>query len=138
MEMLPGVNVQEFATFRLHSGVNAVIPTKFENVKLVALLDADSAKAHLDPVTLHATVYPILPDAICPDDPFAYSYLKVQLQNGSYTAVGLPWIDKNSVEKRVSGSAVIEIENVSPNDLQRLVEHISGGGWSAVSAAMKK
>lgn len=136
MEVLPGVLLGDVISFSVHDNVQAVIPTKFENVKVVATLDADSAKQLIEPYTLHRNIYPMLPQGTAPDDASAYYYLKVKLENGQHTAVGIPWINLTTVEKRDSSTAQVVIENISSSDLTRLRDHIAAGGWTLVTAKM--
>lgn len=135
-EVLPGVAMFDRVTFRLHDGLQATIPTKFENVTVVALLDADTARTLIDPYSLHANVYSNLADKGCPDDPERYNYLKVKLSNGSYTAVGVPWINDTTIEKLDSQTAQLKIQGVNGNDLDRLVQQISALGYITVEAKM--
>lgn len=136
MQVFPGINLQDVISFQLHSGAKATIPTSFDNVKLVAVLDADTAKSLIDPITLHRNVYPALPVGTCPDDAFAYNYIKVQLADGNYTAVGLPFVDQTTLVKHESTTAELRVHNVQTTDLQRLKDHLAAGGFYLVEARM--
>jgi hypothetical protein len=136
MEIFPNVLLGDVISFSVFENVKAVIPTKFENVKTVAMIDADSAKALMDPYTLHRNVYPLLASGTCPDDPYQYYYLKVQLPNKRYVAVGVPWINLTTLEKRDSSTAEVRIDNISSSDLTRLKDHLAAGGWTLTTAKM--
>ena len=99
-------------------------------------LDADSAKALIDPYTLHRNIYPMLAQGTAPDDPTQYYYIKVKLPNGQFTAVGIPWINPTTIEQRDSSTAVVRIQNISSTDLTRLRNHIAAAGWTLVDAKM--
>lgn len=136
MEIFPNVTLGDVISFSVFDNVKAVIPTKFENVQVVANLDADSARTLMDPYTLHRNIFPLLADGTCPDDPYQYQYLKVKLPNGRYAAVGMPWIDQTTIEKRDSSTAQVVISEISSSDLSRLKDHLAAGGWRLVSAKM--
>ena len=136
MEVMDGVNIGDTISFSVLSNVSAVITTKFDSVKVVALLDADSAKALIEPFTLHRNIFPLLEDGTCVDDPYAYYYLKVKLTNGKYAAVAIPWIDLTTIENSASTTATLTVSNISVSDLTRLKDHIAAGGWYLVDATM--
>ena len=104
MEVFSGVKLGDVISFSVFENVKSVLPTKFENVQVVASLDADSAKSLIEPYTLHRNIYPLLASGTCPDDPYQYYYIKVKLPNGRYAAVGIPWINLTTVEKRDSST----------------------------------
>ena len=107
MEVIPGIKLGDVVSFSVFENVKAVLPTKFDNVKVVGSLDADSAKALIDPYTLHRNIYPMLAQGTAPDDPTQYYYIKVKLPNGQFTAVGIPWINPTTIEQRDSSTAVV-------------------------------
>lgn len=135
-EVLPGVEMFDRVNFRLHDGLQATIPTNFDNVTVVALLDADTARTLIDPYSLHANVYPNLKDKGCPDDPERYNYIKVKLSNGSFTAVGVPWINDTTIEKLASETAQIKVQGINGNDLDRIVQQISAFGYTVIESKM--
>lgn len=136
MEVFSGVKLGDVISFSVFENVKSVLPTKFENVQVVASLDADSAKSLIEPYTLHRNIYPLLASGTCPDDPYQYYYIKVKLPNGRYTAVGIPWINLTTVEKRDSSTAQVTISEISSSDLGRLKNHLAAGGWQLVEAKM--
>jgi len=136
MEIFPGIILGDVVSFSVHDKVQAVIPTKFENVQLVAVLDADTAKSLIDPYTLHRNIFPLLEGGTSPDDPNGYTYVKVKLSNGQFTAVGYPWINQATIEKRDSSTAQVTIGNISSTELQRFKDHVAAGGWSVLEAKM--
>jgi len=136
MEIFTGIKLGDVISFSVFENVKAVIPTKFENAQAVAMVDADTAKSLIDPHSLHRNIFPLLSPGTCPDDPFAYFYLKVKLPNGRYTAVGVPWINLTTLEKRNSSTAQVMIGNISSTELVRLKDHLAAGGWSLLEAKM--
>lgn len=136
MEVYPGIKFGDVISFDVFDNVKAVIPTKFDNVQVVCTLDADSAKALIDPFTLHRNIFPLLTGGTCPDDPYKYYYIKVKLPNGRYTAVGMPWIDETTIEKRDSSTAQLLVNEVSASDLPRLKDTLAAAGFYLVEAKM--
>ena len=136
MEIFPGIILGDVVSFNVFDNVKAVIPTKFENAQLVAVLDADTAKSLIDPYTLHRNIFPLLEAGTSPDNPESYTYIKVKLANGKFTAVGMPWINQTTIEKRDSSTAQITVGNISSTELQRFKDHVTAGGWSVLEAKM--
>tara|TARA_B100000767_G_C19667409_1_gene493741 strand:+ start:560 stop:973 length:414 start_codon:yes stop_codon:yes gene_type:complete len=136
MEIFPGIVLGDVVSFSVFDNVKAVIPTKFENVQIVAVLDADTAKSLIDPYSLHRNIFPLLEDGTVTDDPYGYTYIKVKLPNGKYTAVGYPWINQTTIEKRDASTAQVLISGISSTELQRFKDHVAAGGWTVLEAKM--
>lgn len=92
------IRLHELINFRTHA--DSVLGTDFNGCRIVAVLDADAARAHISVESQHAAVYPYIPKSLAmPNDPEAYSYYKVKLASGQYTAVGEPWVNKDTATR---------------------------------------
>ncbi len=78
----------------------------------------------------------MLEPGTAPDNPSGYFYLKVKLSNGRFTAVGIPWINQTTIEKRDSSTAQATIGNISSTELARLKDHLAAGGWELLEVKM--
>lgn len=76
---------------------SAVIPTSYKNCQVLAIGTYKSSTGPISPAQTHAVVYPYLPQGT-PNDYKAYQYLIVQLDGGSISAVGIPWIIEGSLK----------------------------------------
>ena len=129
MEIMTGVNINDTVNFSLFTGAQAVVPTAFENCKIIAVMDADSVKVLIDPITMHTQIYPALRDAgqLLVNDPAGYLYYKVRLSNGEVTAIGSAWVNETTVEVITSTTAMVRVEGVT--NLTRLKEVLSSNGF---------
>lgn len=107
----------------------ALLGTKFNHVKVLGILDADTARGLIDPDAMHANVYPTLPDGV-PDDPTGYYYIKVALPGGQQTAVGLPWIKGDTIT--VHDSVVHQVTIEGSNE-QSIRSALSANGINSFS-----
>lgn len=98
---------------------SSIIGTLFEKVTVLAILDAESAFQFIDPISLHANVYPTLPLGT-PNNYRSYAYAKVKLLDGQVTCVGLPWINEASIEIHTNTTFRFTINNRPAGDYQRV------------------
>ena len=117
-------------SFEFHPA--ALLGTGLKNAKVLGILDADSARqVGIDPVAMHANVFPQLP-AGTPNKYDGYYYLKVKTASGQVTAYGIPWIkDETFVEVEIS-SMRLTLENVAPADQSKVLEALAANGFTAV------
>jgi hypothetical protein len=109
----------------------AMLGTGYKNAKLLAVLDADTARQFIDPVAKHANVYPTLPVGT-PDKYDGYYYLKLRLANGSIDVVGIPWIKDETFVQVTTKSMRLTVENVAAADQNKVLEALSANGFTAV------
>lgn len=109
-----------------------ILGTGFKRMKVMGFLDADSARNYIDPVSMHANVFPTLPEGSAPDDPYDYHYVKLKMVDGGITCVGLPWIKAASIEVHESNTLKLTIENISTEDIERVKTALAANGFRAV------
>lgn len=112
-----------------------VLGTSIKRAKVLAHLDADTAAFWIDPIALHANVYPTLPEGV-PNSYKGYLYVKLQLASGEITAIGFPWIREETVAIVSTQTIQLTIANVSAEDQNAILEALSANGFSAVDVAI--
>lgn len=115
---------------------SAVLGSGFTRVKVMAILDADTAKHWIDPIAMHINVFPTLPNGT-PNDAYGYMYAKIRLQNGKDTCVGLPWIREETIVEHVRGTMVITLEDITIAEQTRAVEALSANGLKATRVEIR-
>lgn len=110
----------------------SIIGTKFKQCKVLAFLDAESAVNWIDPAAMHINVYPTLPTGT-PNRYNAYSYIKVRLANGVTTCVGDPWIKADTVKVVTSNRLQVILEDVNPEDAQKVANILLQNGYANIS-----
>lgn len=104
--------------------------------KVLAWMDADTAKFFgIDPIALHANVYPLLPPST-PNRYDGYPYVKLKLENGDVTAVGVPWIRDDTLVILTQTRARFTLENVTPDQITTALQALSANGLTAVNVEM--
>lgn len=131
MIIFPDVHLNDVISFTLYP--YSLIPTQYTQCKIVSVLDIDSAKMYIDPIALHANVYPTLPNGHAPDDPSQYLYLKIKHTNDSYSVIGQPWVIESSIEKHSSLTLTITIEDANTDDVTHINEILSANGYHSAS-----
>ena len=105
-----------------------ILPTKYERVKILAILDPDTATIFLEDIAaIHANIFPFLP-AGTPNSYRGYNYVKLQLPNGQITCLGEPWINYNTLVTHTNQPINITINNASVSLIQPLREMLQRAG----------
>jgi len=113
-----------------------ILGSGYTRAKVLAWMDADTAKYFgIDPIALHANVYPLLP-AGTPNRFDGYPYVKLRLENGTVTAVGVPWIRDETLVVLTQTRARLTLENITPEQLAIALQALSANGISAVDVEM--
>lgn len=126
--------IGQHVTFSVYPA--SILGTEFENVKVLAILDAESATGLIDPYAMHRNVYPTLPGGT-PNDATSYSYVKIQLANGEKTAVGLPWIDDSTVAVQSASIMDVAIFNTSAADVEKVRKALIAAGLPEIEITMR-
>lgn len=114
---------------------SAVLGAGFSGAKILAILDAQTCYAlGVDVASLHANVYPTLPGGV-PNDYTAYSYVKFQLASGQIQIIGIPWIIDNTFAVSTNRTVQLSIDNVSDEDVNKMLLALSANGYSAVKVS---
>lgn len=116
-----------------------IIGNDFQHVKVIGVVNAQVAESlGLNAYTLHQQVYPILPRGSAPNDADSYNFLLVEMQNGSKMAIGVPWIDLNTLQIHVSSTATLVLNDITPEKIQIVREALSANGISIASLSINK
>lgn len=97
-----------------------ILGSNFKDVKLEGVLNARLAASLVDIYSLHANIYPQLPEGSVPDDPTAYSYIEVQHRSGETTVIGTPWIREDTLSLTGSRRYVLTFENITEQDFNHI------------------
>ena len=124
------VKINSVVSFDLYA--EAILGAKIRNAKVLSILDAqDAARYIANPVTMHAAVFPSLP----PDTPNRYDgypYLKLKLEGGTTTAIGLPWIRESTYREVSVADLQFTISNVDPEGRALIMQALAAQGYTAV------
>ena len=129
MEVFPSISIGDTISFQIYP--STIIGTTFTYCSIIAILDYATAQKFIDVDTLHANVYPTLPDGV-PNNPSQYSYLKISLVSGQDAIVGVPWVNEGSTVKHEALRIKFIVENVTNEDLSKINILLSANGYNAV------
>lgn len=114
----------------------SIIGTHFQDVKVLGLLDKDTANHWIDADALHINVYPTLPEET-PDNPDEYQYVKLKHLNGAISVIGIPWIKPSTVTVSNRGTLTLVIHDVTPIDMERITRAINANGYAINHVQLK-
>ena len=101
---------------------SSVIGTRFNNAIVRGVVD-HSGVTEFNPVVMHANVFATLPSGSV-DDFRKYNYLRLELENGNITFVGIPWIIANSVQVISNQDLVINIPKYGSHENQEFIKRM--------------
>lgn len=107
----------------------AILGTKYTSVKVLSILDYETAKSFVDVDALHRNIYPTLPNGLVPNDPSQYDYVKLRFSNGASDIIGLPWINASTIVVSSSQNIQLTFTNLSPVDQNRLKQVVQANGF---------
>jgi len=113
-----------------------IIGSRFVDVKVLALLDKETANLWIDAEAMHANVYPTLPAGV-PDDPSQYQYVKFKHTNGTVSILGIPWINPDSITLSQRGTLTITVNDVGTVDKDRIIRALAANGYRIAKLTLK-
>ena len=121
---------------------SAIMGDSYTNVKLLAILDYQSASQITDVASLHANVFPTIPLPYQPaNDYTSYSYLKIQFPNLQVGVIGIPWIihtgSDSGVTVLTNNTIVATIYGVGPSDVAAIRELLSANNYNTATLSLQ-
>lgn len=113
-----------------------ILGNDFKNVTVLGIVHPSIAQNFLDIEASHVQIYPYLPEGT-PDDARGYEYVMLRTVSGETTVLGLPWINANTIVNVESGTLLVEIVNVTSQDIQRVSDALVVNGYNAFNIKMK-
>lgn len=98
-----------------------VLGESFERVKVLGILDVESAKFVGDVMSLATAIYPTLPEGT-PKDYRNYRYVKVRMPNGNDRVVALEWIRSETVVIHTDITAQFTVSNINADDVDEIIK----------------
>ncbi len=123
------VEARKVYDFSIHPA--QVLPGDYTAVTINAILDAETARQTHDIDAIHASVYPYLPVGT-PDDPNSYDYVKVRLNNGTSTILGIPWIIQSTIQERESVKIYILLEDATMSSVEQARSALVMNGFNQI------
>lgn len=129
--MLDSSAIQKTISFDTYA--QHILGIDFNRVKLVGLLDTDSARHYGDVAGLAQAIYPTLPEGT-PIEYRAYTWAKIQLGKDQYTVIALPWIKNSTIEIHSGVSLEISVGGISANDVPHILNLLRSNGYVNISS----
>lgn len=117
-------------SFNTHA--TAILGTNFKRVRVLGILDHESAMQYINVPIMAVNIYPSLPAGVSKNYQ-SYQYLKLRHQNGENSCVAIEWIDKSTFTIHEGVDIEFKIENANAADADRIREILAFNGFDAVS-----
>lgn len=91
----------------------------YKKVKVLSIVDYDTAKLFSDVNAIAVSVYPMLPTGTAKDFT-KYRYVKIQHQDGTISVVAMEWINMRTVEEHLSVEINVRVQATGIDTQERL------------------
>lgn len=115
--MIDSSMIGKTISFKTHAQV--VLGMDFTRVKVLGILDVDSARYVSDIERQAIAIYPSLPKGI-PTDYRKYQYIKLKMPNGGFAVVANEWIQHDTVVIQEHITALITIDGINATDVETI------------------
>ena len=107
-----------------------VLRDDFDNVVVVGVVNYDMVKyTDVDALATHVRVYPTLPTPKpIPDDFTSYPYLLFKYPNGNLSAIGIPFINSETLVSNTTKILDVVIFNRDVSDIELITRALSSNG----------
>jgi hypothetical protein len=114
----------------------AILGASFKNVTVLAILNYNVASSYINIESNHVNIYPYLPVGTV-NDPKTYQYLLIKTQTGENTVLALPWINLATVNKVVSQTIAVTVNNVTVSDTTKIRDSLILLGYTDFAITIK-
>lgn len=115
-----------------------IIGNDFQYVKLIGMVNASIAESiGLNAYTLHQQVFPLLPRGTAPNSADEYNFIIVEMQNGTKMAIGVPWINLNTLQIHRQSISTVVLADMTTEKVQIVREALAANGIEVVSISLK-
>ena len=115
---------------------SAILGNDFKNVTVLGVVHPSIAQSFMDIEATHVQVYSYLPQGT-PDNARGYDYVMLRTLSGEMTVLGLPWINEATIVNVESGTMVVELVDVTSQDIQRVSDALIANGFHKFNIKMK-
>lgn len=117
-------------SFNTHA--TAILGTNFKRVRVLGILDHESAMNYINVPIMAVNIYPSLPAGTTKNYQ-NYQYLKLRHPNGDTSCIAIEWIDKSTYVVHEGVDIEFRVENANVADVDRIREILAFNGFDAVS-----
>jgi hypothetical protein len=116
--------------------VPAILGNDYQNVTLQGEMDYETASRSRDVEADHARLFPLLP-AGTPNNPEAYTYIKVKTLSGASVILGRPWINEATIETVNSSVMDVTIGGITASDIPTVRQALAANGYNNITITMR-
>lgn len=129
MSVIDSTSIQKTVSFDTHAP--ALLGTNFKRVRVLGILDHETAMNYINVPIMAVNVYPSLP-AGTPKDYQTYQYLKVRFPSGDTGCLAIEWIDTSTYVVHDGVNIEFKLLDANASDADRVREILAHNGFSAV------
>jgi len=115
-----------------------ILTNEFQNVTMMANLDYETAKILRNVEATHKQIWNAISRPGVPDNPEAYSYIRVKTQSGAAVVLGFPWIREESITSIAADVMDVVIGEVTAADMPLVVQALASNGFNNVRTSMRE
>lgn len=106
----------------------ALFSDTFRQVKVIGIIDYETAKTYQNIDLMQRQIYPLLPQNT-PDRVEDYTYILLETSSGIKSVIAYPWIIENSIQEITSMNLVATIYDSDDSDMGILRDFMNSMGY---------
>lgn len=130
MPTITSDSIGKTVSFNTHA--TSVLGTNFNRVKVLGILDHESAMLYLNVPIVAVNVYPSLPSGTSKDYQ-NYQFLKIKHANGDNGCIAIEWINTSTFVVHEGVNIEFRVEDANASDADRIREILAFNGFEAVN-----
>lgn len=130
MSIITSESIGKTVSFNTHA--TSVLGTNFNRVKVLGILDHETAMLYINVPIVSVNVYPSLPAGVSKDYQ-NYQFLKIKHTNGDNGCIAIEWIDNSTFVVHEGVNIEFRVEDANASDADRIREILSFNGFNAVN-----
>lgn len=133
MSVIDSTSIQKTVSFNTHA--TSILGTNFNRVRVLGILDMESAMNYINVPILSVNIYPSLPAGTSKDYQ-NYQFLKIRFPSGDNGCLAIDWIDPSTFVVHEGVNIEFRVENANASDADRIREILAFNGFPAVNFSL--
>lgn len=130
MTVITSNAIGKTVSFTTHA--TSILGTNYNRVKVLGILDYESAMQYINVSVMSVNVYPSLPEGTSKDYQ-NYQYLKIKHDTGVSGCVAIEWIDEATFVEHEGVNITFRVENANAADADKIRKILAFNNFTAVN-----
>lgn len=117
------VSFELFKSYNFNTLAPTILATNYKNVKVLSIMNHDTALKYFVPATTSASVFPFLPIGTV-SDPTKYTYILFESNDSLKTVLALEWIDQSTITVVSYQTLTLTVTQAAAGDADKIKQSL--------------